>query len=159
MIDGTIMKGIGGFYYVKCASEDTVYSCRARGKFRKDGLVPVVGDKVKIDVTDTEKLEGYVTEIYPRRNVFFRPPVSNIDLLLVTFAAKDPEPALDFIDKLTVTAIAQNVSCAICINKTDLDRETAERLAEIRGTDAQTLIDRARENGCRIYGINTEEVK
>lgn len=145
MINGTIMKGIGGFYYVKCENK-TIYSCRARGKFRKDGLVPVVGDTVKIDVTDTEKQEGYVTEILPRKNVFFRPPVSNIDLLLVTFAAKDPEPALDFIDKLTVTAIAQGVSCAICINKSDLDPKTAENLAaEYRLAGFPVLICSARE--------------
>lgn len=146
MIDGTIMKGIGGFYYVKCATNGNVYSCRARGKFRKDGLVPVVGDHVKIDVTDTEKLEGYVTEIFPRRNAFFRPPVSNIDLLLVTFAAKDPEPALDLIDKLTVTAVAQGVACAICINKADLDPGFAEKLAEeYRPTGFPVLICSAKE--------------
>ncbi len=129
MLNGTIMKGIGGFYYVKC-DDNVIYACRARGKFRKDGLIPVVGDKVRIDVTDTAKKEGYVTEIYPRTNSFFRPPVSNIDTLLITFAAKDPEPAPELIDKLTVTAVAQNVSCAICINKSELDRKKAETMAE-----------------------------
>lgn len=127
-MQGTIMKGIGGFYYVKCEN-GSVYSCRARGKFRKEGLIPVVGDFVEIDVTDPEKQEGYVTEIFPRSNAFFRPPVSNIDMLLVTFAAKDPEPAPDLIDKLTVTAVAQNVACAVCINKIELDREKAALLA------------------------------
>lgn len=126
---GTITKGIGGFYYVK-AEDGLVYSCRARGKFRKDGITPVVGDNVQIDVTDSSKKEGYVTEIFPRKNVFFRPPVSNIDQLLVTFAAKEPEPALELIDKLTVTAVAQGVTCAICINKTELDREFAASIAE-----------------------------
>lgn len=128
-MQGTITKGIGGFYYVK-AEDEFIYSCRARGKFRKDGITPVVGDNVEIDVTDTAKKEGYVTEIFPRKNVFFRPPVSNIDMLLVTFAAKEPEPALEFIDKLTVTAMAQGVSCAICINKTELDRAFSASLAE-----------------------------
>ena len=127
-MQGTIMKGIGGFYYVKCADKN-VYACRARGKFRKDGLTPVVGDFVEIDVTDTEKQEGYVTKIFPRSSAFFRPPVANIDMLLVTFAAKDPEPAPELIDKLTITAVAQNVSCAICINKIELDREKAASLA------------------------------
>lgn len=123
------MKGIGGFYYVK-AEDETVYSCRARGRFRKEGITPVVGDNVTIEVTDFKKNEGYVTEILPRRNVFFRPPVSNIDQLLVTFAAKEPDPALELIDKLTVTAMAQGVSCAICINKTELHRDYAASLAE-----------------------------
>ena len=84
MLEGKIIKGIGGFYYVK--TNEGIYSCRARGKFRNKSLTPMVGDIVNIDVTDTEKLEGYVTEILPRKNELFRPLVSNIDLLLVTFA-------------------------------------------------------------------------
>ncbi len=127
-MNGTIIKGIGGFYYVS-TPDGNVYSCRARGKFRKDGIVPVVGDSVLIDVTDEIKKEGYVIEILPRKNFFIRPPVSNIDTLLVTFAAAEPDPAPELIDKLTVTAVAQNVECAICINKCELNPERAEELA------------------------------
>lgn len=122
---GIIIKGIGGFYYVKCDDDNQVYSCRARGKFRKDGQTPTVGDRVEIEVTDTKKCEGYVTQIAPRKNCFFRPPVSNIDMLLVTFSVSSPAPALELIDKLTVTAVAQGVTCGICINKIELDREAA----------------------------------
>lgn len=126
---GTIMKGIGGFYYVKCDS-GMVFSCRARGRFRKEGQVPMVGDRVEIEITDPEEKEGYVTKIGPRKNQFFRPPVSNIDLLLVTFAISAPEPALELIDKLTVTAVSQGVDCAVCINKAELNREKAADLAK-----------------------------
>lgn len=125
---GTITKGIGGFYYVTCDG-GAVYTCRARGKFRKDGQVPMVGDRVEIDVTDTEAQEGYVTKIAPRKNQFIRPPVSNIDMLLVTFSVCSPDPALEVIDKLTVSAISQGIRCAVCINKADLDREKAAVLA------------------------------
>ena len=128
-MNGTIIKGIGGFYYVK-TPDGSVFSCRARGKFRKDGITPVVGDSVTIDITDNIKKEGYVTEILPRKNYFFRPPVSNIDTLLVTFAAAEPDPAPELIDKLTVTAVYQNVRCAVCINKSELNPERAESLAE-----------------------------
>jgi len=129
MIQGTIIKGIGGFYYVKAA--DCVYSCRARGKFRKDSLTPIVGDTVQIDVTDEEKKEGYVIKILPRKNELFRPQVSNIDLLLITFAVQDPEPSTALIDKLTVTAAARKIPCAICINKCDLNRDASQNYAEI----------------------------
>lgn len=129
MIQGTIIKGIGGFYYVK--TDDCVYSCRARGKFRKDSLTPIVGDIAQIDVTDTEKKEGYVINILPRKNELFRPQVSNIDLLLITFATQDPVPSLAFIDKLTVTAASRNIKSAICINKCDLNPEIAEEYAAI----------------------------
>lgn len=126
---GIIMKGIGGFYYVKCDGE-AVYSCRARGKFRKEGQIPMVGDKVEIEITDHEKKEGYVTKLAPRKNRFFRPPVSNIDMLLVTFAVSAPEPALELVDKLTVTAVMQGVDCAVCINKAELNREKTAELAK-----------------------------
>ena len=129
MIQGTIIKGIGGFYYVK--SEGGIYSCRARGKFRKESLSPIVGDIAEIEVTDAEKKEGYVLKILPRKNELFRPQVSNIDLLLITFAAQDPVPSLAFIDKLTVTAASRNIKCAICINKCDLNPEIAKEYAEI----------------------------
>ncbi len=152
-MQGTIMKGIGGFYYVKCDNGNT-YSCRARGKFRKDGTTPVVGDFVEIDLSGSGSCEGYVTKIFPRSNVFFRPPVSNIDQLLVTFAAKDPDPALELIDKLTVSAVAQKVSCAICINKTELDRKTAHLLeAEYRLAGFPVLICSA------VTGEGIEDLK
>jgi len=124
-MNGLIVKGIGGFYYVK-AEDGALYACRARGRFRKDGQTPIVGDRVEISVTDEEKKEGFVTEIFPRKNAFFRPPVSNIDLLLITFAAKEPEPSQELVDKLTVSSLARGVPCAICINKIELDRKKAE---------------------------------
>lgn len=129
MIKGTIIKGIGGFYYVK--SDDGIYSCRARGKFRKDSQTPIVGDLAEVEVTDSEKKEGYVVNILPRKNELFRPLVSNIDLLLITFAAISPSPSLQLIDKLTVTAAQKNIPTAICINKCDLDYDAAKKYEEI----------------------------
>ena len=129
MIKGTIIKGIGGFYYVK--SDDGIYSCRARGKFRKDSQTPIVGDLAEIEVTDNVKKEGYVVNILPRKNELFRPLVSNIDLLLITFAVISPAPSLQLIDKLTVTAAKRNIPTAICINKCDLDPKTAKEYEEI----------------------------
>lgn len=136
MIQGKIIKGIGGFYYVK--TDIGLFSCRARGKFRKESQTPIVGDIVEIEITDNEKMEGYVLSVLPRKNELFRPAVSNIDLLLVTFAAASPEPSLTLIDKLTVTSLSRNIPCAICINKCDLDEEKALILAkeyELAGFD------------------------
>ncbi len=127
MLEGKIIKGIGGFYYVKTV--DGIYSCRARGKFRNKSLTPMVGDIVNIDVTDTEKREGYVVDIHERINELFRPLVSNIDLLLVTFAVESPNPSFGLIDKLIVTAESRNIPVAVCINKCDLDEEKAREYA------------------------------
>lgn len=148
MIQGTIIKGIGGFYYVK--TNDCIYSCRARGKFRKDSLTPIVGDIAQIDVTDTEKKEGYVINILPRKNELFRPQVSNIDLLLITFAAQDPVPSLAFIDKLTVTATSRNIKSAICINKCDLNPEIAEEYARIYELAGFTVLRVSAETGKNV---------
>ncbi len=129
MITGTIIKGIGGFYYVK--TNECIYSCRARGKFRKESLTPMVGDVAEIEVTDNIKKEGYVVKILPRKNQLFRPQVSNIDLLLITFAAESPVPSLQLIDKLTITAASRNIPCTICVNKCDLNPDVAEKYAQI----------------------------
>lgn len=129
MIKGTIIKGIGGFYYVK--TDDGFFSCRARGKFRKDSTMPIVGDVVEIEVTDSEKKEGYVINIAPRKNQLVRPLVSNIDLLLVTLATESPAPSLLLTDKLLVSADANKIPCAICINKSDLSPQDAEKYAQI----------------------------
>ncbi len=129
MIKGTIIKGIGGFYYVK--TDDCVYSCRARGKFRNQSTTPMVGDTAEIEVTDDIKKEGYVVNILPRKNQLFRPLVSNIDQLLITFAAESPAPSLALIDKLTITALSKEIPCAICINKCDLNGDLARKYAKI----------------------------
>jgi ribosome biogenesis GTPase len=81
---GRVLKGIGGFYTV-CDEEGVLYTCMARGKFRKDKLTPTVGDYVEFDPgSDTQ--EGYLLRILPRKNQLRRPPVSNIDLVAVVVA-------------------------------------------------------------------------
>ncbi len=115
-MEGTIVKGIGGFYYVKTA--DRTYQCRARGIFRKDGLTPYVGDRVEIEPQDLE--EAVITRILPRKNQFIRPPVANVDCLIITAALKKPELNLYIIDRFLVMAEYHHTEIAICLNKTDL---------------------------------------
>lgn len=129
MLDGVIIKGIGGFYYIR--TERGIVETKARGKFRNKSLIPIVGDRVKVSITDEAELKGSLDEIMPRKNSFIRPPVANIDRIIITFAAKDPEPNLRLVDKLTVTALSAGVSPAICINKVDIAPKEAEELAEI----------------------------
>lgn len=114
---GKIVKGIGGFYYVE--TDDGIYECRARGKFRKDSVMPYVGDNVEISIDDDGS--GYVLKIFERKNCFIRPPVSNIDKLLIVSALATPSPDSLFIDKMLVTAECAGVIPALCFNKSDLD--------------------------------------
>lgn len=114
-----IVKGIGGFYYVKCGEK--VYACRARGKFRKDIKTPFVGDRVKIRLIDEE--EGYVEEIEPRKNCLIRPPISNLDRLIIVAALKDPKPDTHFIDKLLIICGFHHIEPVLCFNKSDLNAD------------------------------------
>ncbi len=117
--NGIIIKGIGGFYYVK--TDDKIIECRARGKFRNEAKTPTVGDNVDIEV-DTDNT-GTVKTINKRKNFFIRPPISNIDTLIVVAALKDPEPDFVFIDKMLLIAKKNNVEVILCVNKTDLESD------------------------------------
>ncbi len=122
---GLIIKGIAGFYYVK--TEKGIFQCRARGIFKKEGMTPCVGDYVKMDVTDREDDEGVVNEILPRKNIFIRPPVSNIDMLVIVASLDEPEPNTEIIDKFLVIAELAEVEAVILINKMDLlDKDSSE---------------------------------
>ncbi len=109
---GIIVKGIGGFYYVRTA-DGREYECRARGIFRKDGIKPTVGDSVEFE-------NGSVLKIYDRRSYLIRPSVANIDNLIIVIAAANPSPDLMLTDKLTVAAEYSGITPIICINKTDI---------------------------------------
>lgn len=121
MLEGKIVKGIGGFYYVK--SDGEVYECRARGIFRKQDIVPMVGDDVRIRLNKEDETTGYVEEILERRNELFRPPVSNVDQAVIVFALKSPDPNLWLLDKFLILAEEQEIEIVICFNKIDLVSE------------------------------------
>lgn len=121
MPSGVIVKGIGGFYYVK--SESEVYECKARGAFRKDSKSPLPGDKVSLSVVDEEKKKGYIEEIYPRKIQLIRPAVANINQIALVISVKSPLPDFGLLDKLLITVMQKDISVVICINKIDLAEE------------------------------------
>ncbi len=113
---GIIYKGIGGFYYVRTGTGEAI-ECKARGKFRKERVTPMIGDEVEIEVKNGK---GSICEIYPRRTKLIRPPVANIDIVVVVAAAKSPDPNTALIDKMLVNAEINDIEAVVCINKTDL---------------------------------------
>jgi len=125
MLEGIIYKAMSGYYYVKSAEETA--ECRARGRFRLDKQIPLVGDHVSY--TSTEPGKGVLTSISPRKNSFIRPPLANIDKMVIVVSEAIPVTDTFLIDKMTVIAENNNCEPLICINKTDLD--TAERLFDI----------------------------
>ena len=125
MESGIIIKGIGGFYYVEAA--DTIYECKLRGIFRKNKLTPFVGDHVNISLDQ----DGTCTvgEILPRKNFLIRPPISNIDQLIIVVSVCDPVPSTLIIDKIIAAAEDKGIEPILVISKTDL--QGSEWLREI----------------------------
>ncbi len=121
MENGKIIKALSGFYYVRW--EGGVAECRARGRFRKDGVSPMVGDDVRFELSGTNT--GAVAEILPRKNFFIRPAVANVDALVILMSNVNPVTDPYLADR--VAAIAEHVGCGVilCINKCDLDRGDA----------------------------------
>lgn len=115
-IKGKIIKGIGGFYYVDIG--DTVVECRARGRFRHEGITPVAGDNAVID-------DNYVVDILPRKNSLIRPKVANVDKAFITFAARSPKINKEILDRFLILTAEAGVCAVICINKADLVKDGA----------------------------------
>ncbi len=124
MMNDRIIKALSGFYYVQ--TEDGVVECRARGKFRKEGVSPLVGDFVTISRSGKS---GTVEEILPRKNSFIRPAVANVDLLVLLASCAIPQTEPFLIDRVLAIAGQQGVEPLICVNKNDL--EPGEGLAGI----------------------------
>lgn len=125
---GIIVKGIAGFYYVRCGDE--TIECKARGIFKNRGITPAVGDEADISLTEPGK--GVIEEILPRKNVFVRPPIANIDTFIVVMAASHPKPNFPVIDRFLVMADAKDADIVICVNKTDIAKpEDIDRIREI----------------------------
>lgn len=115
---GRIRKGIGGFYYVETALG--IFECKARGVFRKEGISPLPGDMVEISLQDSEKKLGTIEKISPRKNVLVRPPVANIDQLVLVSSICEPAPNLFVLDKMLAIAADANIEPVLIFSKTDL---------------------------------------
>ncbi len=158
-MQGKIIKGIAGFYYVCVTNpaEDTteIYECKAKGIFRKDGTRPLVGDDVEMEVLDEDAGKGNIQKILPRKNALIRPAVANVDQALVIFAAAKPAPNFNLLDRFLIMMAEQELPCIICFNKQDIvDEEERQKLTSVY------------ENcGCRVVfasatkGEGTEEIR
>ncbi len=128
-MQGKIVKGIAGFYYVHVVKKG-IYECKAKGSFRNQKIKPLVGDNVEIDVLDEKEKLGNITRLFPRKNELIRPTVANIDQALILFAAMEPEPNFNLLDRFLITMERQAVDTVICFNKMDLLAE--EKLLELK---------------------------
>ena len=124
---GVILQGVGSFYTV--GTEDgSVYTLRCKKKFRRQGLSPLPGDLVLFSPGEGEE-HGWLEEILPRKTVCLRPPVANVELLIIVLAPT-PEPDLLLTDRMVCRAFAQGMRVIIAVNKTDLDSGLAEKVRD-----------------------------
>jgi ribosome biogenesis GTPase len=141
-MEGTIVKGIGGFYYVKV--NDNIYECKARGKFRYNELTPMVGDKVDITVNNDK---GVIESIHDRISELVRPTVANVTQAFVIFTLTNPELNLDLINRFLVLCQYNNLKIVICINKIDL--------IELEGYEA--ILKMLKETGYEVVFLKAKE--
>ncbi|TCU70639.1 ribosome biogenesis GTPase [Tissierella praeacuta] len=151
MINGIIVKGIGGFYYVRTKSD--IVECRARGVFREEKLTPLVGDKVRIRISDEDNT-GYIEEIYPRTSKLLRPPVANITQAIIVMSIKRPDINPWLLDRFIIMAEHENLDIVICINKSDLAEEKALDLKSIYKNIGYKVI-----NTSTVTGEGIDELK
>lgn len=145
-MQGKIIKGIAGFYYVHVAGSG-VYECKAKGAFRKQKIKPLVGDNVEIDVISQEEHTGNVIDILPRKNELIRPAVANVDQAVVIFAAAKPNPNFNLLDRFLIMMEYQHIPAVICFNKTDLIDET----------EMENLIRAYKTSGYRVLFTSAKE--
>jgi len=147
-LQGTIIKGIGGFYYIEVA--DVIYECKARGVFRKNKISPLPGDIVKFTINDGA--ENTIDKILPRKNVLVRPPIANIDRLFIVVSVCEPKPNTLVIDKLIAIAENNNIEPIIVITKNDLgDSSMLEEIYNMAGF--KTIVTSS------ITGEGTDKIK
>ena len=128
---GIILKGIGGFYYVKAENNNIVYECKPRGIFRKDSVTPLPGDKVDFSILDEQGRIGSIDHILPRFSELVRPSIANIDQMVIVVSTKAPNTDFMLLDKLLITAEKKRLKVIICINKIDLEDEVAKSISGI----------------------------
>lgn len=155
MINGKIIKGIGGFYYVDTANG--LYECRARGIFRKEKIIPLVGDRVSMSVVDEENKKGVVEEIDKRDTELVRPPIANVDKAFIVFAIKNPKPNLSLLDRFIVLAEKENLDIVIVLTKIDLDDDnTLEELKNVYELSGYKVVPVSNKTKLNIDKIKEE---
>ena len=145
-MQGKIVKGISGFYYVHVAGSG-IDECKAKGIFRQQKMKPLVGDDVEIDIISEEKKTGNVAAILPRKNALIRPAVANVDQALLIFAAASPNPNFNLLDRFLVMMGRQDVPVILCFNKCDLITEEQQ----------QEIAAIYEASGCKILFVSAKK--
>ena len=152
-MQGLIVENISNLYKIKV--QNKTYEANARGKFKKEEITPVVGDKVEIQILDEENKKAVIEKIEPRTTYIKRPKMSNITQLILVVSSKNPKPDLLLLDKQLAFAEYLGIKPIIVLNKTDLDKaKEFEKIKEIYQNIGYTVIETiAKEQENNLSGI------
>ncbi|WP_371369224.1 Small ribosomal subunit biogenesis GTPase RsgA [Sporomusa rhizae] len=151
MLNGIVVKAYNSYYYIQ--SGNKIVTCKLRGRFKKERFSLIVGDEISYTLTGPDK--GIIEEILPRRSMLKRPMVANVNQVVLTFAAVNPDINPSLVDRFLVIAEFSELDIIICINKVDL-------------TDIDSLpnlVDRYKQIGYKVLttaaktGIGIDELR
>ena len=155
MQKGIVLSNISDLYKVE--SNNIVYDCNARGKFKSNDISPVSGDIVDIDIIDDEKKTGVITKIHDRKNYFKRPKMANLTQIVLVVSMKLPKVDLELLDKQLVFAEYNHVKPIICLNKIDLeDEDKIEYISNIYTQIGYKVIKTNAKEGIGIEELKKE---
>ena len=120
---GIIIENISNLYQVKSFENDNIYESIARGKFKKEEITPVVGDRVEISIIDEKEKKAVIEKIEERTVYIKRPKLANMTQIVFVVSSKDPKPDLLMLDKQLAFAEYLGIKAIIVLNKTDLDKK------------------------------------
>lgn len=139
-MQGLIIENISNLYKIK--TKKGTYEANARGKFKKEEITPVVGDKVEIQILDEENKKAVIEKIQERTTYIKRPKMSNITQLVLVVSSKNPKPDLLLLDKQLAFAEFLGIKAIIVLNKTDLDKKKEfEKIKEVYQNIGYTVIE------------------
>ncbi|CVH75724.1 Putative ribosome biogenesis GTPase RsgA [Clostridiales bacterium CHKCI006] len=144
MDKGRIIRSLSGFYTV--ASQEQTVICKARGRFRKDDLKPLVGDWCQF-IVDAQG-QGYIMEIEKRKNVLVRPPVANIDQALIFVSWRDPDFSSLLLDRFLAVIENKGIEPVIMVTKVDLADDAQE---------TEKVLAPYRQAGYRLYELSSQD--
>ncbi|AYD40019.1 ribosome small subunit-dependent GTPase A [Clostridium fermenticellae] len=143
-MQGIITKGISGFYYIEV--DKKIIECKARGKFRYNSLVPMVGDNVEVSIKNGK---GVIDKIYPRKNRLIRPAVANVTQALLVVALKNPDVNLDLINRLLLNCEYNGLKVIVCFNKLDL--------VDMRSQNIEDVVDMIKSCGYKTIFLKAKD--
>ena len=138
------------------AEGEKIYKCLARGKLKKEKISPLVGDEIEFTITNSEKQEGVIEQILPRKNELKRPKMANLTQLILVVSMKMPNPDLLLLDKQLVFAEFMGLKATIVLNKVDLeDKEEIDRIAKLYESIGYKVIQTNAKEGIKVEEIKT----